>query len=193
MRFHHIGYAVKDIRKYLDDFLIPMFAPERITDPVSDPVQRVTVCFAEMRGGTTIELVEPLGENSPVDAIIGSSRGGVYHLCFEADDLDAELALALEHAHAQGWFSVVIVFHCFEFVRVAELGRPGGRVGPQRLLARRFERLCRYLSRHRDRFQTSSFAELGSVPATPMGQSPARSNRVRTLTRQASQLLSRVL
>src|SRR6266446_1508566 len=105
----------------------------------------------------------------------------------------AELALALEHAHAQGWFSVVIVFHCFEFVRVAELGRPGGRVGPQRLLARRFERLCRYLSRHRDRFQTSSFAELGSVPATPMGQSPARSNRVRTLTRQASQLLSRVL
>ncbi len=105
----------------------------------------------------------------------------------------SELALALEHAHAQGWFSVVIVFHCFEFVRVAELGRPGGRVGPQRLLARRFERLCRYLSRHRDRFQTSSFAELGSVPATPMGQSPARSNRVRTLTRQASQLLSRVL
>ena len=105
----------------------------------------------------------------------------------------SELALALEHAHAQGWFSVVIVFHCFEFVRVAELGRPGGRVGPQRLLARRFERLCRYLSRHRDRFQTSSFAELGSVPATPIGQSPARSNRVRTLTRQASQLLSRVL
>src|SRR5260370_33120458 len=69
-----------------------MFAPERITDPVSDPLQRVTVCFAEMRGGTTIELVEPLGENSPVDAIIGSSRGGIYHLCFEADDLDAELA-----------------------------------------------------------------------------------------------------
>ncbi len=92
LRFHHIGYAVKDIRKYLDGFLIPMFAPERITDPVSDPLQRVTVCFAEMRGGTTIELVEPLGENSPVDAIIGSSRGGVYHLCFEADDLDAELA-----------------------------------------------------------------------------------------------------
>jgi hypothetical protein len=105
----------------------------------------------------------------------------------------SELALALEHAYAQGWFSVVIVFHCFEFVRVAALGRAGGRVGPQRLLARRFERLCRYLSRHRDRFQTSSFAELGSVPAAPAGQSPARSNRVRTLTRQASQLLSRVL
>jgi methylmalonyl-CoA/ethylmalonyl-CoA epimerase len=91
LRFHHIGYAVRNIRSYLDDFLIPMFAPDHITEQVSDPVQRVTVCFVEMPGGTTIELVEPLGENSPVDSIIGSSRGGVYHLCFEADDLDAEL------------------------------------------------------------------------------------------------------
>jgi len=91
LRFHHIGYAVRSIRSYLDNFLIPMFAPDHITDPISDPVQRVTVCFAEMPGGTTIELVEPFGENSPVDSVIGSTRGGVYHLCFEADDLDAEL------------------------------------------------------------------------------------------------------
>lgn len=105
----------------------------------------------------------------------------------------SEMALTLEHAHAEGWFSVVIVIHCFEFVRVAALDRTGGRVGPQRLVARRFERLCRYLARHRDRFQTSSFAELSSVLTPPAGQSPARSNRVRTLTRQASQLLSRVL
>ena len=105
----------------------------------------------------------------------------------------AEFTLALEHAYAQGWFSVVIVFHSFEFVRITALARPGGRVGPQRLLARRFERLCRYLSQHRDRFETSTFAEMGSVPTPAAGQSPARSNRVRTLTRKASQLFSRVL
>lgn len=91
MRFHHIGYAVKSIRRYLDDFLIPMFSPLTITDPVADPIQRVTVCFAEMPGGTLIELVEPLGEDSPVSAIIGSMRGGLYHLCYEVDDLEAEL------------------------------------------------------------------------------------------------------
>jgi hypothetical protein len=61
MRFHHIGYAVKDIRAYLDDFLVPMFSPVSITDPVSDPIQQVTVCFAKMPGGAIIELVEPLG------------------------------------------------------------------------------------------------------------------------------------
>ena len=105
----------------------------------------------------------------------------------------AEFALALEHAYAQGWFAVVIVFHSFEFVRVAALDRPGARVGPQRLLARRFERLCRYLSQHRERFATSCFADLSTVPSPPAGQSPARSNLVRTLARKASQLLSTVL
>lgn len=91
MRFHHIGYAVKNIRRYLDDFLIPMFAPTTVTEPIPDLVQGVTVCFAEMPGGAVIELVEPLGEGSPVSSIIGSKRGGLYHLCYEVDDLDAEV------------------------------------------------------------------------------------------------------
>jgi len=91
MRFHHVGYAVKDIRSYLDGFLVPMFSPVSVTEPVSDPLQQVTVCFVEMPGGTVIELVEPLGDKSPVNSIIGSSRGGVYHLCYEVDDLDREL------------------------------------------------------------------------------------------------------
>jgi methylmalonyl-CoA/ethylmalonyl-CoA epimerase len=91
MRFHHIGYAVRDIRSYLDEFLVPMFSPVSVTEPVSDPIQQVTVCFAEMPGGTVIELVEPLGDKSPVSSIIGSSRGGLYHVCYEVDDLDREV------------------------------------------------------------------------------------------------------
>jgi methylmalonyl-CoA/ethylmalonyl-CoA epimerase len=91
MRFHHIGYAVKDMRRYLNDFFVPMFSPVSVTEPVSDPVQQVTVCFAEMPGGTVIELVEPLGEKSPVNSIVGSTRGGLYHVCYEVDDLDGEL------------------------------------------------------------------------------------------------------
>jgi len=91
MRFHHIGYAVKSIQGYLDDFLSPMFSPIRVTEPVADPIQQVTVCFVTMQGGTVIELVEPLGEKSPVNSIIGSSRGGLYHLCYEVDDLDEQV------------------------------------------------------------------------------------------------------
>ncbi len=92
MRFHHIGYATADIDRYIEDFFRPVFAPLAITDKVCDPVQRVTVCFARMQGDAVIELVEPFGEDSPVNAVIARNRGGVYHLCYEVDDLDRALA-----------------------------------------------------------------------------------------------------
>jgi methylmalonyl-CoA/ethylmalonyl-CoA epimerase len=92
MRFHHVGYATANIDRFVEDFFRPVFAPLAISDKISDPIQRVTVCFARMQGDTLIDLVEPLGENSPVDAVIGSSRGGVYHLCYEVEDLSRELA-----------------------------------------------------------------------------------------------------
>ena len=89
MRFHHVGYAVESIDRYLNDFLVPLFAPESVSGTFADEIQQVSVCFAQMQGGTVIELVEPLGPNSPVNDVIGSTRGGVYHLCYEVDDLDA--------------------------------------------------------------------------------------------------------
>jgi methylmalonyl-CoA/ethylmalonyl-CoA epimerase len=91
MRFHHVGYATDDIQRYLVEYFVPLFRPLSVSEVVADPIQRVAVCFASMAGGTTIELVEPLGEKSPVHAVIGSSRGGVYHLCYEVDDLDYAL------------------------------------------------------------------------------------------------------
>jgi methylmalonyl-CoA/ethylmalonyl-CoA epimerase len=92
VRFHHIGYATADIDRYVEEFFRPVFAPLSISPKVSDPVQRVTVCFARMQGGAVIELVEPFGDNSPVASVIETERGGVYHLCYEVDDLDREIA-----------------------------------------------------------------------------------------------------
>mgnify|MGYP006292396425 CR=1 FL=1 len=92
MRFHHIGYAVNDISAYLEDFFRPLFSPVSVSESVVDPIQKVRVCFAEMPGNSTIELVEPIGVDSPVRSIIGSQRGGLYHLCYEVTDLEAEIA-----------------------------------------------------------------------------------------------------
>ena len=91
-RFHHIGYAVADIRRYLDQHMIPLYAPVHISEPVADPIQKVRVCFVTMRGGSVIELVEPLGDDSPVQRFIGSPRGGLYHLCYEVADLEDAIA-----------------------------------------------------------------------------------------------------
>lgn len=93
MRFHHLGYAVADIEAYVRDYLVPLFAPVSLSEPVVDSIQQVRVCFAELRGGMRIELVEGLGDNNPVSSIVGSRRGGFYHLCYEVDDLEATIAL----------------------------------------------------------------------------------------------------
>jgi methylmalonyl-CoA/ethylmalonyl-CoA epimerase len=91
VRFHHIGYAVASIPDYLEGFLTPLFHPIRVSPVYEDPIQRVRVAFVEVPPGTLIELVEPLGMDSPVGRIIGSPRGGLYHLCYEVDDLEEEI------------------------------------------------------------------------------------------------------
>jgi len=94
MRFHHVGYATRNIDLYVEDFFRPVFAPLSISEKVSDPIQRVTVCFARMQGNAMIELVEPFGENSPIDSVLDGDRGGVYHLCYEVDDLTGKSHVA---------------------------------------------------------------------------------------------------
>ena len=112
------------------------------------------------------------------------------HVCACSYD---EFALVLEHAHEQQWSAVVIVAHSFEFVRVSALGKARA-VGPQRLLARRFERLCRFLHENRDRFSTEHFSNWSSdVFRAPGGDATVTtSSRVRTLARHLGQLVSRI-
>lgn len=92
MRLHHIGYAVASIQEYFTDVLSPLFGVTELGRIYEDPVQRVRVAFATLPPGTLIELVEPLHEDSPVRQFIGSARGGLYHLCYEVDDLETTIA-----------------------------------------------------------------------------------------------------
>jgi len=104
-----------------------------------------------------------------------------------------ELEYVLEAAYAAGWEFVVIVSHSFEFVRVGNLDRKPGSVGPMRLLGKRFRALCEYLAQHRDRFSTVTFRDLSPNLATRSAQpNPIVSSRARTMARSASQLLSMV-
>jgi hypothetical protein len=57
---------------------------------VIDPVQGVRIQFMEMGDGSLLELLEPFGEKSPVQRHL-QKGGGLYHLCFEVDDLDITL------------------------------------------------------------------------------------------------------
>jgi methylmalonyl-CoA/ethylmalonyl-CoA epimerase len=90
-RLHHIGYAVAGIRSYRESFLDPLFGPVEMGEIHEDPIQGVRVAFVSVGSGPLIELIEPVGSDSPVSRIIGSARGGLYHLGYEVDDLDREI------------------------------------------------------------------------------------------------------
>lgn len=74
--FHHLGLAVSSIDENLEK--------------TYDPIQRVTVAFVNMNG-VSVELIEPEGEDSPAKNFVGK---GVYHLCFEAEDIEKCIAQA---------------------------------------------------------------------------------------------------
>jgi methylmalonyl-CoA/ethylmalonyl-CoA epimerase len=91
-RLHHIAYAVADIREYVDTFLKPLFGEVEIGEIFSDPIQKVRVAFVAAPSGPLIELVEAAADDSPVKKLVGSVRGGLYHVCYEVDDMEATIA-----------------------------------------------------------------------------------------------------
>jgi len=88
---HHIAYAVADIRAYVDTFLKPLFGEVEVGEIFSDPIQKVRVAFVRAPDGPLIELVEAAADESPVSKLVGSARGGLYHVCYEVDDMKAAI------------------------------------------------------------------------------------------------------
>ena len=58
-----------------------------------DEIQRARVAFLDLppAGLTKVELVEPLGHDSPVAGFL-EKGGGLHHLCFEVDDIERQIA-----------------------------------------------------------------------------------------------------
>ena len=84
-RLNHVAIAVPDlaaaVRKYRDTL------GATVSEPQPLPEHGVTVVFVEL-DNTKTELLEPLGEGSPVAAFIERNpAGGIHHMCFEVEDI----------------------------------------------------------------------------------------------------------
>jgi len=91
-RLHHVGFVVADVQRALPAWQASLGAC-RVSESIHDPLQKVTVAFLQppAADAVQIELVAPAGEGSPVASFLAKG-GGLHHLCYEVDDLDAHLA-----------------------------------------------------------------------------------------------------
>ena len=86
-RLNHVAIAVPDLevaaRQYRD------MLGAAVSKPVDLPDHGVTTIFVET-GNSKIELLHPLGEDSPIARFLERNpAGGVHHLCFEVEDIIA--------------------------------------------------------------------------------------------------------
>jgi methylmalonyl-CoA/ethylmalonyl-CoA epimerase len=84
-RLNHVAIAVPDLTAATAVYRHVLGA--RTSEPRPLPEHGVTVVFVELPN-TRIELLEPLGEASPVQRFLDRNpEGGVHHVCFEVDDI----------------------------------------------------------------------------------------------------------
>lgn len=85
-KLNHVGVATPSIedsvRLYRD-----VLGATSITEKRALEEQGVWVCFVDLPN-SQIELIEPLGENSPLKGFLAKNpAGGQHHVCFEVEDI----------------------------------------------------------------------------------------------------------
>jgi methylmalonyl-CoA/ethylmalonyl-CoA epimerase len=95
-RLNHVAIAVPDLAAATAQYRDTLGAG--VSEPQALPEHGVTVVFVELTN-TKVELLEPLGEDSPIAAFLERSpAGGMHHICYEVEDIIA----ARDHLSAQG-------------------------------------------------------------------------------------------
>lgn len=103
-----------------------------------------------------------------------------------------ELQTVLLNAWHLGWYSFVLVTHSFELVK--RRNRTGVPPVPDWVVIRRFERLCRFLAEHADKFQTCGFGDVDAAEIDHLAPTRALKSRVyQTAERFLQQLARRVI
>ena len=86
-KLNHVAIATPDLAKATAIYRDVLGA--KVSPPVAQHAHGVTTVFVELPG-SKIELLAPLGDNSPIANFLSRNpSGGVHHLCFEVDDIIA--------------------------------------------------------------------------------------------------------
>ena len=86
-RLNHVAIAVPDLEAAAANYRDTLGA--KISDPLDLPDHGVTTIFVELPN-TKLELLHPLGEDSPIQKFLEKNPGGgMHHICYEVGDIYA--------------------------------------------------------------------------------------------------------
>lgn len=86
-RLNHVAIAVKDLAQGVKLYRETLGAS--VSEPLPQPDHGVTVVFITLPN-TKIELLEPLGAESPIAKFLERNPdGGIHHICYEVEDIIA--------------------------------------------------------------------------------------------------------
>ena len=86
-RLNHVAIAVRDLKKATAIYRDVLGAD--VSPATPQPAHGVTTVFVELPN-TKIELLEPLGQDSPIARFLERNpEGGIHHICYEVDDIGA--------------------------------------------------------------------------------------------------------
>jgi len=88
---YHIAIAVRNLSESekLYENILGLRVKHRET--VEDQGVKTVMLQPVSGGGTSIELLEPLHEKSPISAFLDKRGEGIHHICFLVDDLESKL------------------------------------------------------------------------------------------------------
>jgi methylmalonyl-CoA/ethylmalonyl-CoA epimerase len=94
-KLNHIAIAVPDIKEAADQYKNIFGA--KVSSPVEQPDHGVTTVFIDL-GNTKIELLEKLGDGSPIENFINKNpKGGMHHICIEVENINDAVEKLNDH------------------------------------------------------------------------------------------------
>lgn len=83
-KLNHVAIAVPDLEAAANLYRTTLGA--KVSEPLPQPEHGVMVVFVELPN-TKVELLHPLGDNSPIKAFLDKNPGGgIHHICYEVDN-----------------------------------------------------------------------------------------------------------
>ena len=94
-RLNHVAIAVTDLKSATNTYRDILGA--KVGEPLDQPEHGVTVVFIELPN-TKVELITPLGENSPIFNFLNKNKnGGIHHICYEVKNLELSINILMKN------------------------------------------------------------------------------------------------